>query len=533
MLGYMTMRKTIVFLPLLLAVSLMSACAPSTVQSNLVITLVVDGRERVFQQPIPITVGEFLLDADVELGALDEVNPPVFSQLTDGMRITVVRVREENECITNELPYRTRTVLNELLAPGEEQLAQSGQVGAEQVCYRVQIRDGVRQQRVEVSRVTTIAPVDQVLYIGPSDQLDPVPIAGTLAYISGRNAWIIRGSSASKRPLTTSSDVDGRVFSLSADGRQLLFTRTVETNTTFNRLYLLNDTLGSGSPIPLAPENVLYADWIPGQPDTFGYSTAERTQTAPGWDADNNLWFMRIDTVTGETLNLDEIVPASLGGLDGWWGTQYQWAPDGSRLAWIRADSVGLVDLTTGDLLPLISYRVYETRQPWSWRATVSWSPDLSTILTTVHGLPLGSEPPETSPVFHVMALALDGSFSVELARNSGIWSMPRFSPLLTDPAGDVYGYIAYLRARSLADSINSSAQYDLILADRDGSNARVIFPTDNGPGLTPDAAFVWSPTGRQIAFIYRGDLWVIDVESGLANRLTLDGAASHPVWTR
>ena len=39
MLGYMTMRKTIVFLPLLLAVSLMSACAPSTVQSNLVITL--------------------------------------------------------------------------------------------------------------------------------------------------------------------------------------------------------------------------------------------------------------------------------------------------------------------------------------------------------------------------------------------------------------------------------------------------------------------------------------------------------------
>lgn len=530
----MTMRNLLRLIALLLLASTAaSACTPTVETPNLVITLVVDGRERVFQQPVPITVGEFLLDAEVELRTLDEVNPPVFSQLTDGMRITVVRVSEENECIENELAYRTRTVLNELLAPGEEQLAQSGQTGTEQVCYRVQIRDGVRQARIEVSRVTTIAPIDQVIYIGPSDQLDPVPITGTLAYISGRNIWIMRGSSDTKRPLSTSSDVDARVFALSEDGRQILFTRALETDTAFNRLYLLADTLGSGAPVALAPENVLYADWVPGQPDTFSYSTGERTQTAPGWDADNNLWFMRVDTATGEALSVDEIVPASLGGLDGWWGTQYQWAPDGSRLAWIRADSIGLVDLTTGDLLPLTSYRVYETRQPWSWRATVSWSPDQATVLTTVHGLPIGSEPPETSPAFHVAALAVDGTFTAELVRNTGIWSMPRFSPLITNAAGETYGYIAYLRARSLADSINSSAQYDLVLADRDGSNARVIFPTDGGPGLTPDAAFTWSPNGRQIAFIYLGDLWVIDVEGGLANRLTLDGAASRPVWTR
>ncbi|MDK3161545.1 G5 domain-containing protein [Kamptonema cortianum] len=521
---------------LVTGILLIAGCTAQPQQQALVITLVVDGRERSFQQPVAITVGEFLSDQEVVLGPLDEANPPIFSQLTDGMRITVVRVREENECQTSSLPYRTRSVPNEALAPGEEQLAQAGQAGTEQICYRIQIRDGVRQNPIEVSRLTLTEPVDEVIYVGPSGELDRVPIAGTLAYISNGNVWIMRGSSDTKRTLTNSSDVDPRVFALSADGRQLLVTRQVSgdaRDTAFNRLWLIPDTTRDSEPVALVPENVLFADWIPNRPNTISYSTAELTQTTPGWDADNNLWSMRIDPVTGETLDIDEIVPASFGGLDGWWGTSFQWSPDGTALAWIRADSVGLVNLNTGELQPLLSYRVFETRQPWSWRATVSWSHDQSMLLTTVHGLPIGSEPPETSPAFHVAIAALDGSFTAEVVRNAGIWAMPRYSPIRTDAAGNPQGYIAYLRARDLSNSINSSAEYDLVVADRDGSNARVLFPQQGEPALRPNANFTWSPDGQQIAFIYQGDLWIVDVESGISHRLTLDGGASRPVWTR
>jgi hypothetical protein len=41
-----------------------------------------------------------------------------------------------------------------------------------------------------------------------------------------------------------------------------------------------------------------------------------------------------------------------------------------------------------------------------------------------------------------------------------------------------------------------------------------------------------WSPDARQIALIYQGNLWVVDAESQVAHQLTLDGGASHPVWT-
>jgi hypothetical protein len=195
---------------------------------------------------------------------------------------------------------------------------------------------------------------------------------------------------------------------------------------------------------------------------------------------------------------------------------------------------MGLVDQETGALTPLLTYPVFETRQSWSWRATVSYSPDEDMILTTVHGEPIGNEPPQTSPVFHVAVAESGGAFAADLALNTGIWSMPAYSPAFTDPAtGERAWQIAYLRARNLANSINQGAEYDLVVADRDGSNARVVFPAPGQPGLNASAEPVWSPSGAQIAFIYQGNLWVVDVASGVANQLTLDGAATSPIWTR
>lgn len=529
-------------LPLLFLITLavmISACDPRNVQNSLLITLVADGRERAITLATPLTVEELLRQERLELAALDRVNPPPYAQIADGMRVTIVRVQEQTECAEEALSYPQRSVPIEGLAPGETRLGQAGQNGVVQVCYRITTNDGIRQPPVEVSRTEIRAPQEELIYVGPTGQLDAVPVTGTLAYVSSGNAWIIRGSSDARRPLTQTGDLDSRVFRLTPDGRSLLVARAAteaQRGTAFNKLHLITDTFAAAPPLlPLTPENVLYADWMPGQPNTISYATGEPRDAAPGWEAHNDLLIMRVDPATGEAINLRDVVRRSNGGLYGWWGTEYAWSPDGSALAWVRADSIGLVDLQTGDLNPLVSFPVFNTRQPWSWRAEISWTPDAELLLTTVHGQPIGSEPAESSPAFHVAVVDADGAFNVEIVRNAGIWSTPRYAPLAAiSDSTFADGAIAYLKARDLSDSVNDLAEYDLLVADRDGSNARRLFPAEaRDAGLTAAAAIAWSPDGTAIAFIYQGNLWMVDAESGIAHQLTLDGAASRPVWTR
>ena len=326
---------------------LISGCTSTNNSTSLIVSLAVDGQERSYPQPIAITVSEFLRQASVELGPLDEVTPPLFTQISDGLRITVTRVQESQECENQEMPFHENRIPNEGLNPGEERVAQAGQSGTQEICYRVTTRDGKRQDRVPIRTTVITAPQDAVIYVGPTGQLDPVQIEGTLSYISNGNAWVMRGVSSNKRLLTTSGDLDNRVFTLTTDGHQLLFSRKSSDPTTFfNQLWLVNDTTNiNAEPAMLPPQNVLYADWVPNQQDTISYSSGEITDNSPGWQAFNDLWLMRIDPNTGDSLNAHQLIDKSSGWLNSWWGTGFQWSPDGQKLAWVRADSMGLVDI--------------------------------------------------------------------------------------------------------------------------------------------------------------------------------------------
>lgn len=527
-------------LPVVLLLVL-SGCGSSTPTTDYVVTLVVDGREIVYQVDELMTVDQFLREAEIDLQSLDRTNPEGWTQIYDTIRITVVRVRQEEYCEDVEVAFRQQTQLDERLNPGEEYVGQAGRPGLERVCYRVLIENNQPTEPVEVSRVMTTPPVNEVIFVGPRAELEPIPIDGTLAYLSGingmNNAWIIRGNTNRKRLLTYSNDLDGRVFALSSDGRQLLFTRASDAESTFNQLWLIPDTVGNTpEALPLLPRDVLTADWVPGRQNTISYSSAEQQDAAPGWRAYNDLWLTTIDPATGEQIRNQEILQRSSGGIYGWWGTGFDWSPDGSKLAWIRADGIGLVDLEEGQLDdPLVSYTELNTSLGnWSWRTTVDWSDDSALIATTVHGPPSGDERPENSPVFNVAVVATDGSFATELVARAGIWSAPRFSPT-TSAAGEEFpkGYIAYLQARNWETSINGS--YDLVIADRDGSNARVIFPPAGQPGLTAEQFaqnFTWDPFGRRLAIIYQGNLWIIDAQDGSAFQVTQDGGVSAVDWT-
>ena len=507
---------------LVLNLLLLSACRPTSQGESIIITLMVDGRERTFAYPASVTVNQFLQDSSIELAELDRVNPPPYTQLTDGMIVTVIRVQETTECEELEIAYSTQTILNEGLAPLEERLGQAGSNGIEKICYRIAIEDGIPQPRVEINRVVISAPVDEIIYVGPSGQLDTVNVEGTLAYINARNVWIIQGNSLTKRNLTTEADLDEHVFELSDDGSSILFTRHApeQTSDFENHLWIATD-FQSSTPtiIKLVPENVLHADWF--SDGVITYSTAESSETAPGWRAYNDLWQMQFDSSTGESISINQIVEPSSFGLYSWWGTRFEWSPSKDVLAWVRADSLGIYDRQTDEYVTLTEYPVFNTRQSWSWRATASFSPDEKLILSTFH-IAIGNYPAETSPAFSVGVVSVEGVFSAELMPNTGIWSNPQFSP---PPA--IVQRIAYLRAKDPFNSINSP--YELVVADQDGSNSRVVFPKGE-IGLQPQE-FAWNPSGDQIAVIYQGNLWIVDVQTEVAHQLTQDGGARQPVW--
>jgi Tol biopolymer transport system component len=101
----------------------------------------------------------------------------------------------------------------------------------------------------------------------------------------------------------------------------------------------------------------------------------------------------------------------------------------------------------------------------------------------------------------------------------------------LTDSTYEQGYNVAFLEAARPLESDRS--RYQLVVADRDGSNARVVFPPQGEPGLTPGEASEaeWSPDGKQIALIYEGNLWIIDLSTGDARPLTGDGQVTRIDW--
>jgi Tol biopolymer transport system component len=115
----------------------------------------------------------------------------------------------------------------------------------------------------------------------------------------------------------------------------------------------------------------------------------------------------------------------------------------------------------------------------------------------------------------------------VHVVEQAGMWSFAQYSPAATTNSEEGIR-IAYLQADNPLDSFLS--KYRLVIMDRDGSNRHVVFPAQDQPGLDPKS-FVWSPDGRQIALIYQGNIILLDVGTGIDQKLTGDGLASSPRW--
>src|SRR5690606_4966452 len=115
------------------------------------------------------------------------------------------------------------------------------------------------------------------------------------------------------------------------------------------------------------PNVIHFADWLPGSENTkVIFSTVEPRQAAPGWQANNDLNVVTFSLNGWVKSGWDVILEANSGGVYGWWGTGFAWSPVGDRLAFVRPDELGLVDLSTGELQPLLRILPYQTHSDWA-----------------------------------------------------------------------------------------------------------------------------------------------------------------------
>jgi hypothetical protein len=521
---------TFIFLCFLLPLILSSCAAPSATLSVITITFVVDGKQVTADVPPGTAVQEALDKAKIYLNPLDRVDPPSFTVLTDPMTVKITRVREDFQVEESSIPFERQTVRNESLPEGQTLLIQPGSNGTLQVTYRQLFENETPGPRTVFKSITLLEPKPEIVMVGVQTPFTAVTITGKIAYLTAGNAWIMETSTAKRRPLITSGDLDGYIFNLSRNGKWLLFSRKSDKQASeeINTLWALDTTQAVPKPINLRVKNVKwFAAWKPDSDLTIAYSTVEPRSTSPGWQANNDLNILKVNE-TGIILKQDKVIESNSGGIYGWWGTNYAWSPDGKRMAYARPDSVGLVDLENGELVPMIELLPLQTHSDWAWVPGLGWAVDHSILYTVIHKPMSGVENNEASPVFDLAAMPLDTPAQVNLIPQSGMFAYPIPSPIQNNRF-----IVAYLQ--SIFPDRSDTSRYRLVLMEQDGSNRSSVFPPEGSPGLEPQKVS-WSPLPSNgaalwVALIYQGNLFLINSQTAQTQQITGDGSINRIDW--
>ncbi|MEM7112835.1 MAG: ubiquitin-like domain-containing protein [Chloroflexota bacterium] len=521
---------------LLVTLLLLSACSqslPDTIRETrapLTVTLDVDGEQQTVTT-VATTVREVLEEADVILNDIDEVIPPPFTPVADNLIITVVRVTESLEIIPQSIPFGRKIVRNETMEADDPPLIiQTGKTGLQEQTVRIVFRDGLETERF-TTQVTVIEPArDEIMMVGIGAAQGNVNFSGLLAYVSGGQSLILRGSTAFPEQINTGGNLDGRVFRLSPSGEQLLYTRIISNTGRFNNSLWVISTEPQARPRPLGIRNVLWADWDPTAVSLpkIAYTTAAPTDLPPGWEANNDLWLgevVRDETADFEPTQLIESYPATYG----WWGGNFAWSPQGRRIAYSYANEIGVIDTEARSVAArrteLQRFTEYNTLSDWVWVPTLSWSANGRYLAFTNHG---STDPEEL--LFDSWVVDAESGLGGQFVTQSGMWSHLHWSTTITPTLNN--SQIAFLKATDPLNSQRSS--YTLWLMDGDGSNSRQVYPPQGENSRFPreQQAVVWGPTGQDLAFIFNDALHIMNIETGEAFPITQDDAvSSHPTW--
>ncbi|OGN75863.1 MAG: hypothetical protein A2X25_01595 [Chloroflexi bacterium GWB2_49_20] len=508
--------------------------SPKVLQLDTSASITVDGTTQQTNLPAGSTVQEVLISLGINLGSLDRVEPPLYTLLTDGISINVIRVREEFKTEQVVIPFIHQELRSESISQEETRLVQPGVNGLKELTYRTVFEDDFETMSTVVKDTIIQPAVPEIVMTGVQAPFAPLSIPGKLAYLSAGNAWIMDGSTAIRRPLVTTADLDGRIFALSPKADWLLFTRksTKIANQEINTLWVVSTEKDSPVPFNLKVSNIVhFAAWIPGSPGMIAYSTVEPRDTSPKWQANNDLYTLAFSS-SGWTSKPKVIVEANSGGTYGWWGTSFAWSPDGQYIAYSRPDEIGLIDLEEGLLAPITNITPLQTHRDWAWIPGITWCADSNSLYITTHAPSASLVSAEESPLFDLAAISMVNSTNVQLVQQTGMFTYPSCSPELNISNGNNFK-VAFLQA--IFPDQSETSRYHLVIMDRDGSNRQTIFPPEGLTGIEPQIP-VWAPGSSStnsgyLAILYQGNIWLLDTLSDFSQQITGDGLIERVDW--
>ncbi len=258
----------------------------------------------------------------------------------------------------------------------------------------------------------------------------------------------------------------------------------------------------------------------------IAYSTVEPRTTAPGWQANNDLYEVGLNGAP------KKILDSSSGGVYGWWGMSFAISPDGS-IAYARPDGIGTVSLSGGYLAPLLDITPLQTHSDWAWVPGISWGSDGKTLYYVDHAPAPAPITDEESPYFDLKADSLVNKFTASLTEQVGMFASPVASPVRQN--GQESGV-----STGIPPSYFSGSERDEPISPC-GYGSRWIqspctFPPPDSTGLEPQTP-AWAPqpipgqSGDFLAVIYQGNLWLIDSGSGQSYQITGDGLITNIDW--
>lgn len=477
-----------------------------------------------------LSVGQILTENGITMNNLDKVSPPSYIIVDKATEIVITRVIEEFVVTQENIPFEHQTVQNESLPEGQTILIQSGKNGVQQVTYRRLLEDGTETSN-SIFQITVIEePVPEIVMVGVHAPFTSVAIQGKLAYLIAGNAWIMEESTGNRRPVVTTGDLDGFIFSISPDGDWLLFTRKwTEDETNINSLWVVDTKKETSRPMDLGVKNIYhFADWVANQDNTITYSTVEPRTSPPGWQANNDLHILTF-TSSGTIMRNELIIDSNSGGAYGWWGTDFYWSPNSKVLAYARPDGIGTVDLENGDFVPFMEIVPYESGSDWAWLPSIGWSPDSRIIFMVDHTSTPGTTATGTSTRFDLTAINFPNGKPITLSAESGMFSYPSASPFFESD----HFFIAWLQA--IFPNQSETSRYKLVLMDRDGSNSRMIFPKEGAIGLEPQI-IKWAPEVNSendlfLGLIYQGNILLMNASNEEMYQVTGDGLITAIDW--
>ena len=520
-------------LPILVVfLMIVSGCTPiwNAINKEVNISITVDGNIQTISVPYGTTVLMALELNGTDLREPDEVDPPGNSIIKEPIQIKVKRVWEEIFTEEITIPYDRQIFTNETQSEDHENILQTGTYGLIESTYRLRFEEGKEISRTIVRTELIKGPEPEIIMLGVKNPIKPLPVKGIIAYLCDGNAWIIEENTANRRIVVSSGDLDGIVFTLSPDRQWLLFTRKLEETSAddINSLWAVNIYKQDGKLISLNAANIVhFADWVPNTRWKVTYSTVEQQSAEPGWQAKNDLHSVTLDA-EGNISSTSLIVPQNSGGSRGGWGTDFAWSSDGKRLAYAQPDSIGLVNISDGNLMPILPVSPYQNLDNRVWLPRINWSSDHRVLYTVNHTISKEFGSDNEISNFDIMALVPETNLNITLVQQSGMFSYPTAYPYESGK----WNLIAYLQVTDTEK--RNLHQYQLAIMDRDGSNREIIFPDREGFGLEPQE-FVWEPGSQNGIFglgvIYQSDLWIIRPQSGSYQQVTDKNAIVRIDW--